>query len=545
MSENDKEENSKDNNKEDSVNSNSSFDKDLQEKYEEHKKGETRIPHRPISSYTTNRNFNQDKKEIDSIKQSKSKPQSAQASKSNNNSKNSNSKEQQSKNGNEINIEELFNDLNKFIVSRKIKKNDFIDNPDVFLNFEDFCDVFKQIHYTLSKKYLRILFNYNNPEGATDNYILMSNFIKYLKFYKVDGISNDSNIQNSNIGSSQSHSRQSNQINLDNKSSTDKVEIKSNKSLYELKYINDQYNLFNKDIVNILKNNKMNNNQKGVLAYNTYKYYTKNSFNYNNKKRNSKKNMSATKISIESRPINFSNDIYNYEDDKSKEIIKDILNSNKKDNSKIEEQKKKFNIEEILNNINKSEEKENNYIRYQFDKRDKIFLKDCVYKCEECNRICNLLGINRNYSVAFDEEMKCRIQEEGVKDEFISLKELSIEWRRLYKKYHQKEILEKYKENDEINKEKNAELILNERKKEKEEKQKEIKEVLIEAVRLKTKLKSQLDDLKSNIKIDEKVVLEHLSKAGMDIPDFNSSKKSKEKKNNSKGKKHIKGNYNK
>ena len=69
-----------------------------------------------------------------------------------------------------------------------------------------------------------------------------------------------------------------------------------------------------------------------------------------------------------------------------------------------------------------------------------------------------------------------------------------------------------------MNKNKNVELILNERKKEKEEKHREIKEVLIEAVRLKTKLKSQLDDLKSNIKIDEKIVLEHLRRAGMEIP---------------------------
>jgi hypothetical protein len=170
--------------------------------------------------------------------------------------------------------------------------------------------------------------------------------------------------------------------------------------------------------------------------------------------------------------------------------------------------------------MEKETEKETNYIRYQFDKRDKQFLKDCVYKCEECNRICNLLGINKTYSVAFEDEMKCRIQEEGKSDIFISLKELVIEWRRLYKQYHQNEILEKYKEKEDANKNKNVELILNERKKEKEEKHREIKEVLIEAVRLKTKLKSQLDDLKSNIKIDEKVVLEHLSRAGMEIPDM-------------------------
>ena len=133
--------------------------------------------------------------------------------------------------------------------------------------------------------------------------------------------------------------------------------------------------------------------------------------------------------------------------------------------------------------------------------------------------------------------MKCRIQEEGKEDEFINLKELIIEWRRLYKQYHQKENLERYKEIEDANKNKNVELILNERKKEKEEKHRQIKEVLIEAVRLKTKLKSQLDDLKSNIKIDEKVVLEHLMRAGMDIPQLSSYRDNDLKNKKSSGKK--------
>ena len=535
MSENDKEENSGDNVKEDTVNSNSSFDKDLQEKYEEHKKSETKIPHRPTSSYTANRNINQAKKEMDSMKEIKNKPQSAHTSKSNSNSKYSNRKDPQSKNSktndnnsksntsNEIGVKELLNDLNKFIYLHKIKKSDFIDNPDVFLNFDDFCDVFKQIHYTLSKKYIKMLFNYNNPEGASDNYILMSNFIKYLNFYKIDGIANDS--QNSNMVSSQSNSHQSNPINFENKSVNDKMEIKSNKSLYELKYINEQYNQFNKDIVGILKRSNFPN--KNMFAQNYSGNFKISTNSLNLKKKERPKNLSSSKISIESK-----------QKEREKEILKEILDSDKKET----EEKKKYDINEILKVINEKEEKEDNYIRFQFDKRDKNFLKDCVYKCEECNRICNLLNKNRNYSVAFDEEMKCRIQEEGKKDEFISLKELTIEWRRLYKLYHQKEILEKYKENDDINKNKNVELLLNERKKEKEEKHREIKEVLIEAVRLKTKLKSQLDDLKSNIKIDEKVVLEHLSRAGMDIPNFKNKEKSKEKKGNKKEKNQSKGN---
>jgi hypothetical protein len=156
--------------KSDTNNSNSqdSFNKDLQKKLEEYKKSEPRIPHRPISSYTSKRNFNQVNKEIDSIKKVPNKPQSAQT-KSNNNSKNSNLKEHQSKNNtnivnnmnennneameeNDLSVEQVFQDLNNFLISHKIKKSDFLDNCGIFLNFEDFCDVFKQIHYTVNKK---------------------------------------------------------------------------------------------------------------------------------------------------------------------------------------------------------------------------------------------------------------------------------------------------------------------------------------------------------------------------------------------------------
>jgi hypothetical protein len=524
MSDNGPEDNSADIIKDESGNSQDSFNKDLEKKYEEHKKSETKVPHRPISSYTANRNFNQANKEMDSEKQIKNKPQSAQASKSsNNNSKNSNNKDQQSKsnsnsnnnknnnnnnNNDEIGINELLIDLNRFFYLHKIKKTDFIDNPNVFLNFDDFCDVFKQIHYTLPKKYLKMLFDYNNPEGAQENYILMSNFIKILEFYKIEGIGNESELSKfENLGYSQSNSRRSQ---MGEKTSSDMLERKSNKSIYELKYINEQYNQFNKDIMDILRGSKKNG-----PSYNNYNY----KFNTNismNKKGVRGKNLSASKISIESRPKNVSKS--KYEENKSKE-----------------EKKKLYNPDEIEEKMVKEQEKEEKNIAYLLEKRDKTFLKDCVYKCEECNRICHLLGSSKTYSLVFEEEMACRIQEEGKEDKFISLKELIIEWRRLYKQYHRFETQEKYKENEDINKSKNVELLLNERKREKEEKQREIKEVLIEAVRLKTKLKTQLDDLKSNIKIDEKVVLEHLSRAGMEIPDL--KEKNNEKAGNSKDKK--------
>ena len=565
MNENNNEQNIKepqdDTLKSDTNNSNSqdSFNKDLQKKLEEYKKSEPRIPHRPISSYTSKRNFNQVNKEIDSIKKVPNKPQSAQT-KSNNNSKNSNLKEHPSKNNtnlvnnmnensneavneNDLTVEQVFQDLNNFLISHKIKKSDFLDNCGVFLNFEDFCDVFKQIHYTVNKKYLKMLFNYNNPEGAKDDYIHMKNFISYLTFYKIEGIVSDSEfskVDSNNTVSNQSNSKFSQQ-NIVSKTLSEKEELKSNKSVYEIKYINEQYNQFNKEIIEILKNSKRCN-------------YGNNYNNAISSKRAYRKNLGNSKITIESRskkvdeekqqketpPITSNNifaknkNIYKINLEENNEEIGQNLNDiNAADEEKnMEQPRKRLDYSQILRNKEKEDEKDALNMRLQFEKRDKNFLKDCVYKCEECNRICSLMGINRIYSVAFDEEMKCRIQEEGKEDEFRSLKELIIEWRRLYKKYHQKENLEKYKEIEDDNKNKNVELILNERKKEKEEKHRQIKEVLIEAVRLKTKLKSQLDDLKSNIKIDEKVVLEHLRRAGMDIPEeyTNRGNESKNKK---------------
>ncbi len=512
--------------KNDSGNSNSqdSFNKNLQKIYEEHKKNETKIPHRPMSSYTANRNFNQTNKEIDYLKGVSNKPQSAKATKSKNTSRHSNSKEYQNNYNNnnqndEIGIDDLLEDLNTFLLSHKITKSDFIDNPEVFLTFDDFIEVLRQIHYNLPKKYLRILFNYDNPEGAKDNYIFMTNFIKNLTFHKIQGIEDDSDFSKNNYSSmifSKSNSKHSNLNNINNKSLGEATARQFNKSMYEMKYINEQYSQFNKDIMDILKKEKKTyyDNNYIIESY--------------NKKGNRSKNLSASRVSIDSkRKMNNSCRLYN-EDNKSKNIEKKLIN-NYLDNSKNENQnesKKKYDINKILKNMDLEAEKETNYIRNQFDKRDKQFLKDCIYKCEECNRICHLLGINRKYSLILDEEMKCKIKYEN-EDMYISLKELVIEWRRLYKHYHQKEILEKYKIKEDVNKNKNIESIIRERKKEKLEKHKIIKEVLIEAVKLKTKLKSQLNDLKSNIKIDEHIVLEHLSRAGMDIPGYNINKYNK------------------
>ena len=192
---------------------------------------------------------------------------------------------------------------------------------------------------------------------------------------------------------------------------------------------------------------------------------------------------------------------------------KDNKNTNNKDSPELFI--KKYNKQRL-----KEEKKESEKINKQFIKREEEFTKDCILKSFECNKICKELNIDRKYTIEYiDDELKC-IVEEKKRKKYITLKEFIVDYRRLNKKYLNKDVEERYMGKEE-EKKKDVEAILKERENEKNEKLKDIKEVLIEAVRLKTKLKNQLNNLKSNIKLDEKIVIEHLVKAGINFPEYN------------------------
>ena len=156
-----------------------SFGKGILKAYEEHKKAESKINQRPISSYHNNNQANNLNKE-DLISSSKQKPQSAHPISSNNSNINK-SKSSSSKSEKECdkNFEEIITDLKQFIEKYHIKKSDFIDNENLFLSFEDFKSQLHSIHYMIPKEYVRVLFN-NNNEGAIDDYISMAKFLKYV-----------------------------------------------------------------------------------------------------------------------------------------------------------------------------------------------------------------------------------------------------------------------------------------------------------------------------------------------------------------------------
>ena len=508
-------------------NSQDSFAKGISKAYEEHKKTESKINHRPISSYQVNNNnvVNNLNKE-DSIK-SKQKPQSAHPITSSNNSVNNKSESISSNNEKESdkNFDEIITDLRNFIKQKNIKKNDFIDNENIFLTYEDFKSLLQSIHYIIPKKYLKVLFNYKN-EGTKDNYIYLSKFLKYL----YDDI-NESEISNSNISISNTSIKSNNNHSLNkikNRPYSSKQINKNNtinnigKNVYEMTYLNEQFSKFNKDIKDIIKldGNKI------------YNYSNNNSSKISKENNNFRKrpitgipkSSNSSKININSKPIILSkkNSLksINSKLKEEEDYIKQELN-------KEEEQKKeKYNLKNIIEKRKLEAKKENEKIKRQFEKRRNDYKNEIFEKCVEMNKICETLKIEKRYKIiSKHDELYC-VFKKNKNDKKIGemdIKNFEIEYRRLNKLYQQKDIKETYATNEQPPK-KDMETLLKERQNEKNEKKKDIKEVLIEAVKLKTKLKNQLDNLKSKVKIEEKVVIEQLLKAGIEIEKKNDKK---------------------
>lgn len=67
--------------------------------------------------------------------------------------------------------------FNEFLKKNKIKKEDFIESEDLFLNKEDFKDCFKKLRFDLSKEEANFLFHYNN-QYSTNDFIRMKNFLE-------------------------------------------------------------------------------------------------------------------------------------------------------------------------------------------------------------------------------------------------------------------------------------------------------------------------------------------------------------------------------
>lgn len=481
--------------------------------YEEHKKNDAKVTNRPISSYYHNYNNSNPggsekkiegntKKSVESPIETKHKPQSAQIHSGSSSSQNLPQKT----------FDELLKELNDFLIKNKISKKNCIENDNIFYSFEDFRQMLQSIHFNIAGSYMKILFNNGEEEEEEkkdnkEDFLHMKSFTKKLKFYKLKDVANDSKLL-SDPGSV-SESVVSNSINS---------KICDN-SVYEIKYLNEEFSRFNKEINNILRSDYRNE-------------HAANKNRLGSKKRVQTAKPKTTKIVIESTNKESSQSVNSLFPTKSlNQTISSI--KNEEEQNKETAKSKKYNPNKIINQRIKEKMKEEENIKNAFMKKDKAFIKECIIKSVECNKICEELKIPKFYEIGYNKSgmVGCFITDEDKKCEFITLKAFVVQSRRLSKAYSQKDIEKRYaiKEKEEDDKKKKDDVaIVDQRKNEKNERLKEIKDVLIETVRLKTKLKNQLNSLEKKIKVSEKVVIEHLIKAGIDIPGVYKDPKSQE-----------------
>lgn len=75
----------------------------------------------------------------------------------------------------EVNSNELIQKLSDFIKIKKISKRDFCDNPNLYLDINDFKDLFNKINFEITKSEYNFLFQHKNP-NIDEGYILIQSF---------------------------------------------------------------------------------------------------------------------------------------------------------------------------------------------------------------------------------------------------------------------------------------------------------------------------------------------------------------------------------
>lgn len=200
----------------------------------------------------------------------------------------------------------------------------------------------------------KILFSYKNP-NIEEGYILMKNFFNNFKVEWKD------------------------------------YEIEKVDTEYDIKKLNEEFKSFHTDILNIVRNDIIQENEKRN-KYKNNQYKNKHSRQFN---KISFDNISlVTNDKTRPRPVSTSKLIL---DGDNKLLSQMPILYPKNTNAKPKYNSKKY----LLENLKKQKEEDLN-IRQNFDKRQKEFIKDCIKKITEANKICYEMNIKKSYSTITD-----------------------------------------------------------------------------------------------------------------------------------------------
>ena len=439
-----------------------SINKKMQEMYDQHKK-DGQVNHRPQSKYQ---------------------------------------REQEQNNKNEeqqIDEVNLIKKINDHFEKQQITKKEFSDNQNVFVPLDEFFDLFKNIHLDLTKEEINYLFSNKNP-NKDDGYIYFTTFIENYDFKFYPG-------ESTLINKSGTH--ESNNSNY--------TSLLLNKPDKMTPALQNEFNMFKNDILNIVEGSKNPHKTKKHLP----------PLKNEDQKRPSSKKLSQNRPSSrKENNIIIEKELINKDKENSK--TQTFTNTKKKPQSAykistnyskegVQTAPKKHKVNYLKQTLQRMQ-LEDEMIKLAIDKRDKEFQRDCVKKMVLANEYAEKLGIQKSFS-AYSEEGEstiiCRVFSKTVKDfKDINLKQFLIEFKKLEKTINQQNEREKYKnnENKEIVEKKDGDFFRMDR----EEKHKIIKKILKESIQLKLQLKKQLKALRDKKLIDLDTLNKNLKLTNLD-----------------------------
>lgn len=386
-----------------------SFNKNIMKIYDDHKKlnnaktSEIENPHRPISSYQRGLSAGRREDKED-----------------------------------EFRIDTFVQKLQSHVNKNKIKINDFIENPDIFLDFDEFKELFRNIKYDIKDSELQILFNYNNNNS---DYLLGKTFLNNIvgiKWYE-DPLP-EAQLTNFNI--------------ID---------------------INQEFKNLKDEVLEII--------EKEFRAKTSTKPVPRTSHS------------SKPKL----RPITTKLDLK-----KQTEIKKSEPNETKTHKSYIANTMKKRQAEEEL-------------LRLEIEKRSRQFEIESIHKMDEANKICEALNRPYVYTAYKNEDendntLMCRVYNKDNKlHEDIDLKRFNMEYKKLKKIMNMNQKNKFYANAQDVKTNDNPFLALA-----RKDRQEKIRQLLIQELESKVKLKRQLKAMRDKKIVDEIIIKSNLRFTNLD-----------------------------
>jgi hypothetical protein len=334
----------------------------------------------------------------------------------------------------EFKIEIFIQKFQNFVSKNKIKISSFIENPDIFLDFDEFMELFKNIKFDVKANELQLVFSFNNKNN---DYLLGKTFLNNIDI--------------------KWHEEAKPIVELTNFNITD---------------INQEFKNLKDEVLGIIESE--------FRAKSSLKPKTR--IVHSSKSNKLRPITSKTEIKVTEPPFNTTKHHKSY-----------LANTVKK---RIAE-------EELL--------------RLEIEKRSRQYEIESISKMDDANKISEALCRPYVYTAYKNEDdnehtLVCRIYNKTNKQhEDIDLKKFNLEYKKLKKILNLNQKKKYYSNLDEIKTEENPFLNLSRR-----DRQEKIRQLLIQELESKVKLKRQLKAMRDKKIVDEIIIKSNLRFTNLD-----------------------------